>query len=218
MSKKGKNGAAKRRAKKQTKRQAADKVRRKAYKAEQALKKARMRELRKTVNTLSDGVHLPEITDEDYIFWLCHGVNYLMSDADEGLWTPMFEGIYDGNLPAGDIIPNKVMARFPDAFGEDGDLTGLPMAVLAWTITDKSTMRIYRHEAENRIRRTLGATEPDLNAEAVARQPHQPQVWDLINQVKARSMAAAEARLEEPDDEADDEPVEEPLVEAQEEE
>jgi len=196
--KKGKKNIAKRRAKKNEKKRIARIPRRALYRQKQALKKVRRRQLKDVVDTLADGISLPEISDEDYTFWLCHGVNYLLSDETTGLWDPMFESIYDGILPDPSIIPNKVMARFPKAFGENGDLVGLPMAVLAWTVTEKSTIRIYKHEAENRIMRVQGG---DVDAEMLARQPHQPQVWDLVNQVKARSMQV-DTKGSEPEPEA----------------
>jgi hypothetical protein len=30
----------------------------------------------------------------DYMFWMCHGVNFLNSDLKEGIWNPLFDWIY----------------------------------------------------------------------------------------------------------------------------
>ena len=211
MSKKNTKQLAKRRVQKKEAQRVKAIPRRASYLQSQAAKKAHerdhLRKLKEAMSTLSGGVKVPDISDEDYVFWLCHGANYMVSDADSGLWGPLFEDIYNGQLPDIAMIPTKVMTHFPDAFGEGGDLSGLPMAVLAWTITEKSTMRIMKFEAENRIRRSH-AEDPDLDVEAIARQPHQPQVWDLLNQVKSRSMDMEPEVVEEPT-----EVVEEPFYE-----
>lgn len=31
----------------------------------------------------------------DYIFWMCHGINFLNSDFKEGIWNPVFDFIYN---------------------------------------------------------------------------------------------------------------------------
>ena len=71
-----------------------------AFRKEQedrAVYRARLREAR----ALTKGsVSLPPLSDEDYTFWLCHGANYLASDSATGVWTPIFEDIYSGTLPA----------------------------------------------------------------------------------------------------------------------
>lgn len=32
-------------------------------------------------------------------FWACHGINFINSNYDEGVWDPVFEQIYEGSLP-----------------------------------------------------------------------------------------------------------------------
>lgn len=32
-------------------------------------------------------------------FWACHGMNFINSNYEEGVWDPVFEQIYDGGLP-----------------------------------------------------------------------------------------------------------------------
>lgn len=36
------------------------------------------------------------VDSEEYTYWLVHGLNYLASSYDEGLWQPPFEGLYQG--------------------------------------------------------------------------------------------------------------------------
>lgn len=135
---------------------------------------------------LEDGVHVPDITEDEYIFWLCHGANFIISDEETGVWEPLFEDIYEGRLPAPESIATKVMDRFSAELESDEGLVGVPRSVLAWTVTEKSTIRIYKYEAEKRLK----DQDPDCDAEALARQPHNPVTWGVMSDVKKRTMAA----------------------------
>ena len=149
----------------------------------EAMRKAKVFQ---AASLLKDGVSVPDITDEEYVFWLCHGANFLASNEDEGLWEPIFEGIYEGGQPDEETVAQKVMARYSDAIASDDALVGVPHAVIAWTITEKPQVRIYKYEAERRLQEK----DPDCNAEELARQPHNPVVWGLMSEIKQRSLEA----------------------------
>ena len=42
--------------------------------------------------------------DMGFGFWACHGINFINSSYDDGIWDPVFEEIYEGALPdPGDV-------------------------------------------------------------------------------------------------------------------
>jgi len=143
----------------------------------------------KAANLMKGADQVPDITDEEYVFWLCHGANYIASSEDEGLWEPIFEGIYEGRLPEPEGIAHTAMARYAEEMGSEETLHGVPRSVLAWTVSEKSAVRIYKFEAEKRIR----DKNPECDAEAEARQPHNPVVWGIMAEVKQRTLEAPPA-------------------------
>jgi hypothetical protein len=46
--------------------------------------------LRVSLQELNKFAETPE-----YIFWLCHGINFINSNAKEAIWNPVFEFIYE---------------------------------------------------------------------------------------------------------------------------
>ena len=194
MMSKDKKDQAKRRQKKMAKQKSSRGARLEAYRTERIF---RARELNKGVASVA------MLSDDDYLFWLCHGVNYLTSDSEQGLWDPLFEDIYAGAMPDPEMVAQAVMTRYHDEM-EAGEFGGLPRAVLAWTVLDRDVMSIYKHEAVRRIK----ALDPECDAEDQARKPHNPTVWTLMDKVRARSLAAGDAMDEDeakfaaiPDDE-----------------
>jgi len=63
-------------------------------------------------------------------------------------------------------------------------------------MTEKSNVRIYKYEAERRIQEKMrwpgnaehNPADDGLDAEALARQPHNPTVWALMLEVRERSL------------------------------
>lgn len=160
-----------------------------AYKAEQARKALYYAKLQAARQLTRGGESLAPLGDEDYTFWLCHGANYLASDSETGVWNPLFEDIYTGTLPLPEDIAQKVIRTYQQELDTEGTFGGVPRAVLAWTVTDRAIVTIYKHEAVRQLR----AKDPECDAEALARAPHNPTVWSLMDKVKARSLAAGDA-------------------------
>lgn len=146
----------------------------------------RAKHVPKVPEALKGAQSLPQLSEEDYIFWLCHGANYLASDSSQGLWTPLFDSIYEDALPKAEEVAQKVMMAYQEDLAQEGSLTGVPRAVLVWTVTDRAVVSVYKHEAVRRLREK----DPECDAEALARAPHNPTVWSLMDQVKARTLAA----------------------------
>lgn len=142
---------------------------------------------------------VPDMTDEEYTFWLCHGANYLASDYENGRWTPVFEGIYPSEfqivedaptppVPAPEDIAQTVILRYLSEVDDETEQDVITAkAVMAWTVMDKSVVRIYVHEA----RRRLLAGDPTCDVERLLRQPHQPTVWGVLQTVKTRLKTSA---------------------------
>ena len=172
--------AAKRRAAKARKRRDTRKAHLEGY--QNQLKQRRKRFYVK--NLLRDGDQVPDITDEEYLFWLCHGINFLMSNDEEGIWDPMFDGIYEGQIPSEEQIVEKITKVF-DLESEE-PLTTVGQAVVGWSVSERNTIRIFKFEAERRIREKF----PELDAAEEAAKPHNPVVWSLLSQV-TQSVAGA---------------------------
>ena len=112
---------------------------------------------------------------------------------ETGVWNPIFEGIYSGNVPEPEDIAQTVMRRYADEFESDDHMTGQGAAVLTWTVSNKANVRIYKYEAERR----LTEKDPEADASALARMPHNGTVWSVLDKfrstvINAQKAAAAE--------------------------
>lgn len=187
MSKKNRKAMAARRQKKAEKQKKNRKERLARRKDREVLEAIRKDKVLQAAHLMRDGEKVPDITDEEHIFWLCHGANFLASDEEQGIWEPIFDGIYNGGpVPEAEQVAQTVMNRYAKEIDSEETLSGVPRSVLAWTVTDKSAVRIYRYEAERRLREK----DPECDAEALARQPHNPVVWGVMAEVKKRTLAA----------------------------
>ena len=117
-------------------------------------------------------------SDTDLNFWICHGVNCIVSDYDNGNWTPLFEGIYEGNLPDPEDIAQTVMDKY-NVNQQEWPVEA--KAALAWTVNERSITYVYYREA---LRRLAAAHGEDANLEALSREPHNPIVWAIFAYLK----------------------------------
>jgi len=108
--------------------------------------------------------------EADHLFWVCHGVNYLMSNYEEGLWTPLFPMLYEGNVPLIGDVTNAVLHGDADKH------------TLAWTIHDRRIIWVYVQEAVRRL--TAAGYSEDVDQ--VAKRPHQPLVWEMFHQMRQK--------------------------------
>lgn len=118
------------------------------------------------------------LSDTQMCFWRAHGINYILSDYEEGVWTPVFEGIYDGNLPSAEEVAQLITARYQgvDPWPQEAK------AALGWAVSDRKVVYIYYQEAIRRLKTTY----PDKNVESIALEPHQPEVWALFNYMREK--------------------------------
>lgn len=119
-----------------------------------------------------------QFSDDDMLFWICHGINYLVSDYRQGLWKPLFDIIYEDPPPEPDLIVRAVMHEY----GEDTEvLEG--KAALAWTLQGREQLYSYAREALRRVKEKNPDCRVD-DLENKVREPHNSQVWELFDQVK----------------------------------
>ena len=121
---------------------------------------------------------LENFTDEDHLFWLAHGVNYLASDYDNGIWNPIFDGIYEGKPATPADITRGILERYTDG---EGGFTDEANPILAWTVQDKAIVYVISREAK----RSVKLLTPKAHAGATARLPKQPAVWEVFNEIRS---------------------------------
>lgn len=163
----------------QKRRQAAaerEKARRKALSKKKAEAKPK-----KATSPVSGEVQVTDeqFSDDQHLFWLCHGVNYLVSDHNQGLWTPLFPEIYEGTLPQPEQVADRVVVKY-SAYPKEWPLEG--KAALGWTVQSKEVVYVYYKESLRR----LAARHPDGDAEALCKLAHDPVVWGLFHFLKDR--------------------------------
>jgi len=131
---------------------------------------------------------LPDIdadvfSEEELVFWLAHGVNYLVSDLSTGLWDPLFEGIYEDppRLPVPEDIAGAVMAKYQGVkeWPNEGK------AALAWSVHDRSVVYIYSREAFRRIQ----ALSPEDDPMIFAKRPANSTVWSMFEYLKTKILS-----------------------------
>ncbi len=112
---------------------------------------------------------------KDYIFWLCHGANYLASDYSEGTWDPIFPEIYEGGEVEPEDISRRVQLRYPDDFADEVvNWGGKAKAVMGWTVQSRESVFIYVRETWRRL--------DEDHVEAI--KPHAPKVWSVFHEVE----------------------------------
>jgi hypothetical protein len=111
------------------------------------------------------------------VFWICHGINYLVSNYNEGTWSPLFDGIYEGSNPAPESIARTIL----DKYGEDVGVWPMEgKAAIAWSVQDRTSLYTYHQAAKRHIREK----HPDCDIETRVVEPHNVQVWELFNIIK----------------------------------
>jgi hypothetical protein len=126
-------------------------------------------------------------TDDQLVFWICHGINFLVSGYEAGTWTPMFEGIYaPGNpVPTRESITQAIIDKYndhPDSWPQEGK------AALAWAMSERKIVFMYYMESMRRLTAAFGG---DADIEGMAKSPHNVLVWALFSYLKDKIMAHA---------------------------
>jgi len=124
-------------------------------------------------------------TDDDYLFWIAHGINYLVSNYEEGVWDPLFDGLYEGRVPDSGAIERAILKRYPPE-GEE-PLSPEARPVLACAAQDKSVIFIVSREVERAVRKH----DRKCDVRSTARKPKHPAVWETFESIRTEILATA---------------------------
>ena len=160
-----------------------------------ALKKTRRRKGKKRKPPAPTPSVIPKgaFPDDERAFWIAHGVNFLHSNFDEGVWNPLFPEVYEGKPIDMDRISNRLVAFV----GGAEELTPEQQVVLGYAFQDRLAQYAFKLEAERRLQEK-GDTEPEVTA----RLPHQPVVWELFHMLDGLGI-----QKEDPDEGKDSEGI-----------
>lgn len=115
-----------------------------------------------------------EFTQDELIFWLAHGVNFLLSDRTNGVWNPLLDSIYEGSLPSPEGIAKAIIAKYGET-----DWSLEAKAALAWSVQSRDVVFVYKTECLRRLK-AAGVADP----EKASRAPHNEVVWDVFDGLK----------------------------------
>jgi len=159
-------------------------------KQKDALKKARRRASQKPTQKVKKPLVTEEIfPDKDLLFWLAHGVNYIVSDYDTGTWTPLFEEIYEGaKLTPEDIARTLVdkYSKSPKEWPPEAE------AALAWSVQPRESVYMYFVEI---LRRLKDKGHSNESSAKMACAPHNGTVWGVFKMIQ-NEMAERKAMRE----------------------
>lgn len=116
--------------------------------------------------------------DEDLVFWLAHGVNYILSDYENATWTPLFEEIYEGVKLTPEDIAKGIIDKFGEPYekwSEAGELA------LVWSVQPRETVYIYFLEILRRLREKKHSKDECVR---LACAPHNGIVWGVFKMIK----------------------------------
>lgn len=112
--------------------------------------------------------------EQERVFWIAHGVNFLHSDWDQAIWNPMFPEAYTSpeNLSF-DLISERLV---PIAEVAIEKMSGAQRAVLGYAFQEEVAHYAFKKEAERRLEEK-GVEDPVSSAKL----PHQSTVWQLFH-------------------------------------
>ena len=89
--------------------------------------------------------------DELHRYWVAHGINFLVSDYDNGVWDPMFPTLYEGATIGAKEIADAIISRFADQT-EKGHWSKVGRTVMAWSMSPRDITYVYYREALRRVK------------------------------------------------------------------
>lgn len=132
---------------------------------------------------------LDKFPPEDHMFWVAHGINYLVSNDEEGLWTPMFPEIYEGKQVSPEQVVQATLERDTEEQPE----------LIAWSAQPRETIWLLRERCKARIKSDVKDISKD-EIETKLRAPHNPSVWSVFMDLKISLQAKRLARAGAEDD------------------
>lgn len=125
-------------------------------------------------------------SDEQYRFWLAHGVNYLVSDYDNGLWEPMFPTIYEGGTVDSEMMATAITKKFAPLADKDKHWPKAGRTAMSWSLITREVVYIYYREALRRQKmvmknmKTTDTSTENLSVEELVVSPGNPAVWEVF--------------------------------------
>lgn len=132
---------------------------------------------------------LVRFVTEEYEFWLLHGMNFLSSDYEEGIWSPLFPEAYEeGFVPLDRTTTTKrLMEHYLDP--ETNRLSKTGTKCLAWAALKPSEMFDFVF----RIRRSQTHEKKDKSW-VESRKPANPSVWVAVHEAMNLVSAGLDAK------------------------
>ena len=128
----------------------------------------------------------PKWSETEFLFWIAHGLNYILSEYSTGTWNPMYDEIYEGRMPP----PLATMQRaVMDRYGPDnGQWPPEARAALAFTVLPTEAVYTFYLDARRRVLES----PPDGDVDELVRKPHSSPVWNTFEAIK-QELAARSA-------------------------
>jgi len=104
-----------------------------------------------------------------YEYWLLHGMNFILSSYEEGIWQPIFPEVYEGKA----ITRTDLFARIMDKQFDGKDLTPAGSKAVIWASLKPKEM----FALVTRARQFSWAVQKDPLS------PGAPEVWGFIHEV-----------------------------------
>ena len=133
-------------------------------------------------------------SDKQFRFWLAHGVNYIVSDYEEGLWDPLFPSIYEGKEIGAETMAQVITDKFAPLADKDKHCPKEGRTAMSWSLIPREVVYVYyreslRSQAERmKDLKFTGTSSTDLTLEQMVLQPSNANVWEvfkhLIDQVR----------------------------------
>lgn len=106
-----------------------------------------------------------------YEFWYLHGLNYILSSYETGLWEPLFPEVYAGKLLSRAEVFKRIMAKHFD--DKERELSDAGTKAILWSSLKPKEM----FSLVVRIRKAGWDADEDPKA------PMAPHVWEFMHNV-----------------------------------
>lgn len=140
------------------------------------IRQEKHRKNKKTTNTakLQAKVLEQAFPDSEMKFWAANGVNHILSNYKDGVWSPMFPQIYEGVEIGYEEMANSILSSIP----ENTEWPKEHKVALAWITQPRNV--IFGMYLE--CLKLQKETDPDNFTNSV-REPHNPIFWERLNKV-----------------------------------
>jgi len=115
-------------------------------------------------------------SDDEALFWVAHGANYLASNYATGLWDPVLPDMYDG----GEATPEALTAAIINKYDREKGVDPRGKPVVAWTVLEKVVQYAYLRE----VWRAMKEADPECKPRSESRNPRHPVVWKMFQKIK----------------------------------